>query len=96
MAATDEFGRFAMWAAPSLLAMTRLARRRAPQADPDDVVQDTLVRAWQEWDRSTRRRVLAAGPAPQQRHRIATGMTVERRDGTLRVELRCEPEHCSA
>lgn len=40
---------FAGWARPSLLAMTRLARRLAPDADPDDVVQDALVRAWQKW-----------------------------------------------
>ncbi len=40
---------FADWARPSLLAMTRLARRLAPDADPDDVVQDALVRAWQKW-----------------------------------------------
>jgi RNA polymerase sigma-70 factor (ECF subfamily) len=33
---------------PSLLAMTRLARRLAPEADPDDVVQDSLARAWQK------------------------------------------------
>jgi RNA polymerase sigma-70 factor (ECF subfamily) len=39
---------FAAWAGPSLLAMTRLARRLAPEADPDDVVQDALTRAWQK------------------------------------------------
>jgi RNA polymerase sigma-70 factor (ECF subfamily) len=39
---------FAAWVAPSLLAMTRLARRLAPEADADDVVQDALVRAWQK------------------------------------------------
>lgn len=41
--------RFAEWVGPSLLAMTRLARRLAPDADPDDVVQEALVRAWQKW-----------------------------------------------
>ena len=41
----DAFGD---WARPSLLAMTRLARRLAPHADPDDVVQDALTRAWQK------------------------------------------------
>lgn len=41
--------RFAEWAGPSLLAMTRLAHRLAPQADVEDVVQDALVRAWQKW-----------------------------------------------
>jgi RNA polymerase sigma-70 factor (ECF subfamily) len=30
--------------------MTRLARRLAPNADPDDVVQDALARAWQKRD----------------------------------------------
>jgi RNA polymerase sigma factor (sigma-70 family) len=50
MAATDDAARFADWVGPSLLAMTRLARRLAPHADADDVVQDALVRAWQKWD----------------------------------------------
>jgi RNA polymerase sigma-70 factor (ECF subfamily) len=39
---------FAAWAGPSLLAMKRLARRLAPHADADDVVQDALTRAWQK------------------------------------------------
>ncbi|MDQ6848407.1 MAG: RNA polymerase sigma factor [Actinomycetota bacterium] len=39
---------FADWAAPSLLAMTRLARRLAPEADADDVVQEALARAWRK------------------------------------------------
>jgi RNA polymerase sigma-70 factor (ECF subfamily) len=39
---------FATWVGPSLLAMTRLARRLAPHADSDDVVQDALTRAWQK------------------------------------------------
>lgn len=39
---------FAAWAGPSLVAMKRLARRLAPHADPDDVVQDALARAWQK------------------------------------------------
>lgn len=37
---------FAAWVGPSLVAMTRLARRLAPHADSDDVVQDALTRAW--------------------------------------------------
>jgi RNA polymerase sigma factor (sigma-70 family) len=41
---------FAVWAAPALLPMTRLARRLAPHADPDDLVQDALTRAWQKRD----------------------------------------------
>jgi RNA polymerase sigma-70 factor (ECF subfamily) len=47
--ATDP-GAFAVWAGPALLPMTRLARRLAPHADPDDVVQDALTRAWQKRD----------------------------------------------
>jgi RNA polymerase sigma factor (sigma-70 family) len=39
-------GRFAAWAGPALLPMSRLARRLAPHADPDDLVQDALSRAW--------------------------------------------------
>lgn len=50
MAATGETAEFADWARPALLAMTRLAKRLAPNAEPDDVVQDALVRAWQKWD----------------------------------------------
>ena len=50
MAATDEAARFTDWARPSLLPMTRLARRLAPHADPEDIVQDALVRAWRKWD----------------------------------------------
>lgn len=41
-------GAFAAWAGPAILPMTRLARRLAPHADPDDLVQDALVRAWQK------------------------------------------------
>jgi RNA polymerase sigma-70 factor (ECF subfamily) len=37
---------FAAWVGPSLTAMTRLARRLAPHADADDIVQDALTRAW--------------------------------------------------
>lgn len=43
-------GAFAAWAAPAVLPMTRLARRLAPHADPDDIVQDALTRAWQKRD----------------------------------------------
>ena len=50
MAATVDAAEFADWARPSLLAMTRLARRLAPHADPDDIVQDSLVRAWRKRD----------------------------------------------
>ena len=37
---------FAAWVGPSLPPMARLARRLAPHADPDDIVQDALARAW--------------------------------------------------
>jgi DNA-directed RNA polymerase specialized sigma24 family protein len=37
---------FAEWVRPHLPAMARLAARRAPAADRDDVVQEALVRAW--------------------------------------------------
>jgi RNA polymerase sigma factor (sigma-70 family) len=45
---TSDPGAFAAWAGPALLPMTRLARRLAPHADPDDIVQDALTRAWQK------------------------------------------------
>jgi RNA polymerase sigma factor (sigma-70 family) len=44
-AATAEF---ADWVRPHLPAMARLAARLAPDADRDDVVQESLVRAWQK------------------------------------------------
>jgi len=37
---------FARWVRPSLPAMTRLAARRSPPGERDDVVQEALVRAW--------------------------------------------------
>lgn len=37
---------FAQWVGPSLVPMSRLARRLAPEHDPDDVVQEALTRAW--------------------------------------------------
>jgi RNA polymerase sigma-70 factor (ECF subfamily) len=46
VAATVDAAEFADWTRPSLAAMTRLARRLAPHADPDDVVQEALTRAW--------------------------------------------------
>jgi len=44
----DDPCAFAAWAGPALIPMSRLARRLAPHADPDDVVQDALTRAWQK------------------------------------------------
>jgi RNA polymerase sigma factor (sigma-70 family) len=43
--ALDPAG-FAAWVGPSLVAMSRLAKRLAPHADADDIVQDALTRAW--------------------------------------------------
>lgn len=43
-------GDFADFARPSLLAMTRLARRLAPDTDPDDIVQDALTNAWRKYE----------------------------------------------
>lgn len=37
---------FSAWVEPHLIAMHRLAARLAPDADPDDVVQEALGRAW--------------------------------------------------
>jgi RNA polymerase sigma-70 factor (ECF subfamily) len=39
---------FADWVRPHLPAMARLAARVAPDADRDDVVQESLVRAWRK------------------------------------------------
>jgi RNA polymerase sigma factor (sigma-70 family) len=46
VAATVDAAEFAEWTRPAVLSMTRLARRLAPNADPDDIVQDALTRAW--------------------------------------------------
>lgn len=43
-----DAGAFAAWAGPALVPMSRLARRLAPHADPDDLVQDALARAWEK------------------------------------------------
>jgi RNA polymerase sigma-70 factor (ECF subfamily) len=43
-----DAGGFAGWAAPAVAPMRRLARRLAPHADPDDLVQDALARGWQK------------------------------------------------
>jgi RNA polymerase sigma-70 factor (ECF subfamily) len=44
--APPEPAGFAEWVGPHLAAMARLAARLAPTADRDDVVQESLVRAW--------------------------------------------------
>ena len=48
LGAPADPGAFAAWVAPSVPAMTRLARRLGPPHDADDVVQDALTRAWQK------------------------------------------------
>jgi RNA polymerase sigma-70 factor (ECF subfamily) len=45
-----EADEFAQWAQPSLLAMSRLAARLAPHAEPDEIVQEALLRAWVKRD----------------------------------------------
>ncbi len=44
-ATPDEF---AAWVAPQMAAMTRLAARLGPLDDRDDIVQESLVRAWKK------------------------------------------------
>ena len=39
---------YADWVRPHLPAMARLAARLAPEADRDDIVQETLTRAWRK------------------------------------------------
>ena len=41
---------FSSWVVPYLPAMARLAARLAGDADRDDVVQDSLTRAWRRWE----------------------------------------------
>ena len=48
VAETVGAAEFADWTRPALVPMARLARRLAPNADPDDVVQEALARAWQK------------------------------------------------
>jgi RNA polymerase sigma-70 factor (ECF subfamily) len=49
-ASPGDAAAFARWVGPALVPMTRLARRLAPDADPEDVVQESLARAWVRWD----------------------------------------------
>lgn len=59
-APADPVG-FAGRVRPHLPAMTRLAARLAPYADHDDVVQEALVRAWEEGAQYDRLRGRPAG-----------------------------------
>lgn len=47
MGSADD-GQFADWVAPHVASMARLATRLAPDADRDDVVQESLLRAWRK------------------------------------------------
>jgi RNA polymerase sigma-70 factor (ECF subfamily) len=40
---------FARWVEPHLPVLARYAARQVPPDDRDDVVQETLIRAWQRW-----------------------------------------------
>jgi RNA polymerase sigma factor (sigma-70 family) len=40
---------FALWVQPHLTALSRYAGRRVAPEDRDDVVQETLIAAWQRW-----------------------------------------------
>ncbi|MEK6720254.1 MAG: sigma factor [Chloroflexota bacterium] len=42
----DAFG---AWVRPHLGVITRLAARLAPPGERDDVIQETLARAWSKW-----------------------------------------------
>lgn len=67
---------FESWVGPHLLAMTRLAVRLVSAGDADDVVQESLTRAWRRWNtydraRGTPRSWLLGIVADQaRRHRI--------------------------
>jgi RNA polymerase sigma-70 factor (ECF subfamily) len=41
---------FAEWVRPHLTAMAHLASRLAEPAERDDIVQDSLTRAWRRWE----------------------------------------------
>jgi RNA polymerase sigma-70 factor (ECF subfamily) len=45
----DQAAEFAAWVEPHLSAMGRFASRLVPAAERDDVVQESLVRAWRRW-----------------------------------------------
>lgn len=44
--ASDPRGEFAAWVEPHVASMTRMAARLVPLSDLEDVVQNSLVRAW--------------------------------------------------
>ena len=71
--APDTAEAYADWVRPHLPAMARLAARLAPEADRDDIVQETLTRAWRKRDqydasRGTPAAWLLAITADQARH----------------------------
>jgi RNA polymerase sigma factor (sigma-70 family) len=68
---------FAEWVRPHLVGMRRLVARLAPDVDPDDAVQEALVRAWRKRGQYDARRgtpaawllAIAADQARQARRR---------------------------
>jgi RNA polymerase sigma factor (sigma-70 family) len=82
-AAADDAEEFRSWVSPHLLAMSRLATRLTSQADADDVLQESLVRAWRkrsQYDESrgsTQAWLLAIVADRSRRHRTRTRPTSE-------------------
>ena len=72
--ASDTIGDFGDWVAPHAVAMRQLAARLAGRSDGEDVVQESLLRAWRRWgtfrpERGTPRAWLLAIVADQARQR---------------------------
>jgi RNA polymerase sigma factor (sigma-70 family) len=72
--ASDAIGDFGDWVAPHAAAMRQLAARLVGTGECEDVVQESLLRAWRRWgtfqpDRGTPRAWLLAIVADQARQR---------------------------
>jgi RNA polymerase sigma factor (sigma-70 family) len=72
--ASETIGDFGDWVAPHAAAMRQLAARLAGRSDGEDVVQESLLRAWRRWgtfrpERGTPRAWLLAIVADQARQR---------------------------
>jgi RNA polymerase sigma factor (sigma-70 family) len=69
---------FRAWVGPHLVVMARLATRLSSSADSDDIVQESLVRAWRKWSQYDETRgspqswLLAIVADRAKRHRIRT------------------------
>lgn len=50
LSAPESRHAFADWASPAIPAMFRLIARLGPELDRDDILQDSLVRAWEKRD----------------------------------------------